>query len=434
MINKKKINKIFDYLFPMCRSISGKGYRDSMEYIKRFIPLKIYKFKSGKKVFDWEIPKEWNITEGYIKFKNKKILDFRENNLHVVNYSAPINKTIDLIDLKKNIFYIKKYPKLIPYVTSYYKKKWGFCLSYEKYKKLKKGKYDIQINSFFKEGYIQNGLTILKGKSKKICLISSYLCHPSMANNELSGPLTLLLIYNKIKKWKNRNLTYYFLINPETIGAVAFLSKYEKKLKKNLHSGIVLTCLGGPKKKLSYKLSRSNSSPLDKIMNHYNNRGMIEIRKFDPADGSDERQYCSGKMNLPVGQISRTVYGTYKEYHTSGDNKKFMNINKIIQSSKIIEKLLQDNDNTKMIHRFEENCELQLGKRNLYPNLSFAHSLNNNEMNLNAEEFKIMINILSYADGKHNIFDIEKITKSKVSKIEKIINFLIKKKLIYLKI
>tara|TARA_B110000483_G_C18157231_1_gene527864 strand:+ start:569 stop:1873 length:1305 start_codon:yes stop_codon:yes gene_type:complete len=434
MLKKKKINDIFDYLFPICRSISGVGYRDSIEYLKRFIPLKIHKFKSNKKVFDWEIPNEWNITDGYIKFENKKILDFKKNNLHVINYSAPINKTLDLTELKKNIFYIRKYPKLIPYVTSYYKKKWGFCLSYEKYKKLKNGKYDVRIKSSFKKGHIQNGLAILKGKSDKICLISSYLCHPSMANNELSGPLTLLLIYEKIKKWNNRNLTYYFLINPETIGSVAFLSKYEKQLKKNLHSGIVLTCLGGPKEKLSYKLSRSNLSPLDKVMKHYNNKGMIQIRKFDPMDGSDERQYCAGKMNLPVGQISRTVYGTYKEYHTSGDNKKFMNINKIMESSNIIEKILKDNDKTKMIHRFEDNCELQLGKRNLYPNLNFAHSKNNNNINLNATDFKIMINILSYADGHHNIFDIEKLTNFKINKIEKIIELLIKKKLIYLKI
>jgi aminopeptidase-like protein len=232
MLNKNKLNNIFDYLFPICRSISGKGYLKSINYIKKFIPLKIQKFNSGKKVFDWKIPDEWNINDGYIKFKNKKILDFKKNNLHVVNYSAPINKKINLIELKKNIFYIKKYPKLIPYVTSYYNKKWGFCLSYERYKKLSKGTYNVCIDSSFKKGNIQNGLAILKGKSKKICLISSYLCHPSMANNELSGPLSLLLIYNKIKNWKNRNLTYYFLINPETIGSIAFLSKYEKELKK----------------------------------------------------------------------------------------------------------------------------------------------------------------------------------------------------------
>jgi aminopeptidase-like protein len=174
-------------------------------------------------------------------------------------------------------------------------------------------------------------------------------------------------------------------------------------------------------------------STLDKIMNYYKNKKKINIRKFDPMDGSDERKYCSGKMNLPIGQISRTIYGTYKQYHTSGDNKKFMNINKVIESAQIIEKILKDNDKTKMIHRFEANCELQLGKRNLYPNLNFANAINKTDLSLTKKEFKIMINILSYADGNHNIFDIEKLTKCKRDEIEKILNYLIKKKLIYLK-
>lgn len=432
-MNKKIINKIFDNLFPIPRSITGQGYKNSLNYLKKFIPLKLYNYRSGKKIFDWTIPKEWIIKDAYIKYKNKRIVDFKENNLHIVNYSHKIDKTISLKSLKKNIFYIKKSPNLIPYVTSYYKKTWGFCLSYNQFKSLKKGKYKVKIDTKFINGNVINGLAVLKGKSNKICLISSYLCHPSMANNELSGPLGLLILYNKIKKWKNRNLTYYFLINPETIGSISFLGQFKKILSKKLYSGLVLTCLGGPKKKISYKLSRSGNSPLDKVMCYFNRKKIINIRNFDPLDGSDERQYCSGEFNLPVGQIARTIYGTYKQYHTSGDNKKFMNINNVIKSANIIEKILVKNDQAKMIYRYQPNCELQLGKRNLYPNLNFASSKNLKNQT-NSKNFKIMMTILSYADGKHNIYDIESLTEFKLEEIDKVLSFLIKKKLIYLKI
>ena len=432
-MNKKIINKIFDNLFPIPRSITGQGYKDSLNYLKKFIPLKLYNYRSGKRIFDWTIPKEWIIKDAYIKYKNKRIVDFKENNLHIVNYSHKIDKTVSLKRLKKNIFYIKKLPNLIPYVTSYYKKTWGFCLSYNQFKSLKKGKYKVRIDTKFINGNVTNGLAVLKGKSNKICLISSYLCHPSMANNELSGPLGLLVLYNKIKKWKNRNLTYYFLINPETIGSISFLGQFKKILSKKLYSGLVLTCLGGPKKKISYKLSRSGNSPLDKVMSYFNRKKIIDIRNFDPLDGSDERQYCSGEFNLPVGQIARTIYGTYKQYHTSGDNKKFMNINNVIKSANIIEKILLKNDQTKMIYRYQPNCELQLGKRNLYPNLNFASSKNLKNQ-INSKNFKIMMTILSYADGKHNIYDIESLTEFGLEEIDKVLSFLIKKKLIYLKI
>jgi len=273
-VNKKKINQIFEYLFPIARSITGQGYKDSLNYIKKFIPLKLYNYRSGKKIFDWTIPKEWLIKDAYIEYNNKHIVDFKENNLHVVNYSHQIDKTMSLKNLKKNIFYIKKFPKLIPYVTSYYKKTWGFCLSYNQFKSLKKGNYKVKIDTKFINGNVTNGLAILKGKSNKICLISSYMCHPSMANNELSGPLGLLILYNKIKKWKDRNLTYYFLLNPETIGSISFIGQFQKLLKQKLYSGLVLTCLGGPKKKISYKLSRSGNSPLDKVMIYYNKKNL----------------------------------------------------------------------------------------------------------------------------------------------------------------
>ena len=427
-------NKIFDELFPICRSITGKGYRDSVKILSRFIDFKIYKFKSGKKVYDWEIPKEWSIKNAYILNKNKqKILDFKKNNLHVVNYSHAISKNITKKKLFRKFHSIKKYPNLIPYVTSYYKKNWGFCLKYKDLKKFKEDSYFVKIDSSFSIGNVEYGLKILKGTSKKIILLSSYLCHPSMANNELSGPLVLLGLYEKIKKMRNRKYTYYFLINPETIGSICFINKNEKILKKNLLAGLVLTCLGGPKKNLSYKMSRKGNSRFDKIFNYLAKFDKsFEIRNFDPTEGSDERQYCSGKLNLPVGQIARTVYGRYKEYHTSGDNKNFMKISNIKNSVEKIFKVLKINEDLKEIERTSEKCEIQLGKRNLYPNLaSFKTRKQSNDKKIDNRKQLITIqNILSYADGNHFLIDISTKLNIKLRYVEKINRILIKKKII----
>ena len=203
-MNNLNYNKIFDQLFPICRSITGDGFRKSLKILSRFFNFKIERFKSGKKIFDWIVPYEWNISDAYILQNKKKIVDFKKNNLHVVNYSHSINKILNLDQLKRNLFTIKKYPKYIPYVTSYYKKSWGFCLQYEKFKKLRHGRYKVFINSELKKGFVEYGISKLKGNSKKIMLLTTYLCHPTMANNELSGPLVLLGLYEKIKRWKKK--------------------------------------------------------------------------------------------------------------------------------------------------------------------------------------------------------------------------------------
>ena len=201
-MKKINLNKIFDKLYPICRSITGDGYKKSLNILKEYINFKILQYRSGKKIFDWVIPDEWNIKDAFIKKNNKKIINFKDNNLHIVSYSIPVNKIISLEQLQQHLFSIKKYPKLIPYVTSYYKKNWGFSLEHEKRKKLKKGNYKVVIDTIFKKGSVKNGLTKIKGDSNQIVLLSSYLCHPSMANNELSGILVLIGLYEKIKKWK----------------------------------------------------------------------------------------------------------------------------------------------------------------------------------------------------------------------------------------
>tara|TARA_B110000971_G_C19994016_1_gene493365 strand:- start:350 stop:1651 length:1302 start_codon:yes stop_codon:yes gene_type:complete len=429
----KKLDNLFDKLFPILRSITGEGYRKSLKILDKHFKFKYFKYASGSKVFDWVVPKEWVIKEAYIKFKNKKIIDIKNNNLHVVNYSSNINKTMKLSELQKNLFSLKKNKNVIPYVTSYYKKFWGFCLEENKRKKLKKGSYKVYINSKFKNGHVVNGLSKIPGRKKNIVLLTSYLCHPSMANNELSGPLTLLGLYEKIKKWKRKNFTYYFLINPETIGSLCFLSNHHKILKNLLHSGMVLTCLGGFQNKLSYKKSRNANSSLDRIFHYYSKKKKYNIRNFDPREGSDERQYSGGELNLPVGQIARTVYNDYSEYHSSGDNKKFMKISKVLKSVEEIEKVLKINDYMFPLERNIKYGELQLGKRGLYPNVNFNQNRDKNSSdNLidNREQLDILMATLSYADGKHDILDIAIKLNLDLEKFPKIIDLAIQKKLI----
>jgi aminopeptidase-like protein len=421
-MNILNLDKIFDRLFPINRSITGAGYIKSINILREYVPFKLLKYPSGNKIFDWITPKEWSIKEAYISLNKKKIIDFKKNNLHILNYSQPINKILSLKDLNRNLYSLKKKPNLIPYVTSYYDKNWGFCIQHNKRKKLKEGKYHVVIKSSFKNGNIINGLAKIKGRGKKIVLLTSYLCHPSMANNELSGPLVLIELYNRIKKWDNRNFNYYFLINPETIGSVCFIHQYKNILKKNLHSGMVLTCLGGKKKKLTYTSSKLGGSSLDKIFSYFEVKNKINKTTYDPTRGSDQRQYCSGELNLPMGVISREVPGNFYEYHTSGDDKKFMSIKQIEKSADELESILKINDLNFIIKRKIPYCELQLGRRNLYPNINFNNSRKSNPRDI--------LNLLAYADGEKDLIDICKISKKEINSMIKALNICIKNKLV----
>lgn len=427
-MKKKNLNNLFDKLFPILRSITGEGYRQSFEIFSKYFKFKKFKYPSGKKVFDWTVPKEWQINDAYVKFNGKKIIDLKKNNLHVMNYSARINKRMNLNKLNNYLYSIKSLPNAIPYVTSYYKKNIGFSIKHRDRKKLKKGNYDVFIDSKFINGYVLNGVSKLKGKTNKIILLSSYLCHPSLANNELSGPLSMLGLYERIKKWKKRNFNYLFLLNPETIGSICFLSTYKDILKKNLYGGLVLTCLGGPNKKLSYKKSRFGNSPFDKIFVNLERDKKVLVREFDPSIGSDERQYCSSEFNLPVGQIGRTVHGTYKEYHNSLDNKKFMKISQLVNSIDQIENILKINENLKPLKRYMPYCELQLGKRNLYPNINAKTGEFKDKLDF--KNLKLLKYVLSYADGQSNILDIANKSNFKLSEINKVVNFCVSRKLL----
>ena len=402
---KKYYNIAKTELFPITRSLTGNGVKKTLNIIQKEFPkLKIKKFKSGTKVFDWNIPEEWNVTDAYVIDKyNNRIIDFKKNNLHLVGYSIPIKKNITKKELFKNLYFLKNQPKAIPYITSYYKRRWGFCISYNEYKILDKryslnDKFKVVINSNLnKKGNLNYGELILKGKSKKEILISTYICHPSMANNELSGPIVSMGLINYFKN-KKLNKTLRFVFIPETIGSISYLSKNLKYLKENVIGGYNLSCIGDERQH-SCMFSKYQNSPSDEAVIEAYKLLKIKNYKVYPflKRGSDERQYNSPGIDLKISSIFRTKYGEYPEYHTSLDNL----VNVVTPSGlnggywalrKALE-LIEKNE------KYIVNIlgEPQMSKIGLYPTLSTG------KKNL---KIKVMMDFISYCDGNHDLVDI----------------------------
>ena len=420
-----KILNLIKKLYPVNRSLTGPGNLETLKMIKNIIPnLKILKFKSGKKVFDWKIPPEWSVKSAYIIDPNgKKILDFKKNNLHLLGYSQSINLSLKLDDLKKNIFSLPKQPNAVPYVTSYYKKNWGFCLKDNQRKKLKKGIYKVRIKSYFTKGYLNYGEILWKGKKKKEIFFSTYICHPSMANNEVSGPVLATAIGKYINNIKNNNYSYRMIFIPETIGSIAYLSKNIIKMKKNVKAGFNLTCVGD-NLKYSYIPSRNGHTLADNILQHVLNFSKIKFKKYTFLDrGSDERQYCSPGVDLPVVVFCRSKFGDYDEYHTSLDNLNFISSNGFQGSFNVIKKVIDSLEINKNV-KSKFLCEPQLGKRGLYPEIS--------KKNIYDEIF-LQSNIIAYADGR-SLLEIAEILNVPIWELHKISSKLEENKIISLKI
>ncbi len=420
-VNKKELQKIFRKLFPICRSITGNGFKKSLNIIGEIVDLNIFKFKTGTKVLDWTIPKEWNISEAYIVTPNgKKIANFKKHNLHIVNYSHPINSKINLNNLKKKLHTFPPMPTAIPYVTSYYKQDWGFCLSFNDYKKLKKGNYKVYINSSLKNGELIYSDKIIPGKTKKEILISTYLCHPQMANHELSGPLVWSMLYKILKKTGPHNYSYRFLICPENIGSAAFLHKNKKKLK-NIKAGFVVNCVGHGNE-VNFKKSRQGDSLTDKATLNIleNSKFKYYVEEFEPF-GSDERNFCSPGFNLPIGLIMRKRYDGFKQYHTSLDNEKILSYQTITESIKIYLDTIKTIENNfiplgKILYGVPQ---LSKSKIPLYTNIS-------SKRKKIEEKKRVMLQILNLADGKMDMIDIANKKKFKLIDHLDLINDLIK--------
>ncbi len=368
-ISNNDISDLINYLYPINRSITGKGNILSLKAIKKLIPIKIRKFKSGEKVYDWVIPDEWNISEAWIKDLNgNKIIDFKENNLHVVSYSKPIHKFLKFNELKKNLYFDPKDHKSIPYRTSYYRKDWGFCVNRKQYDQIKNKKnLEVFINSSFKpNGYMHYGELVVPGRSRKEILISTYICHPSMANDNLSGMIMTTLLADFILKLKKRKNTYRILFIPETIGAIAYCKKNEKIMKK-IDIGLVISTVGGPGRftlKKSWNEKHYINNTAEKILR--NKTSKFKSERFN-IHGSDERQFSSQAFRINTITISKSKYYDYKEYHTSLDNLDFMNIKYIFESLRIYKKIIEELEKIEIYVSNKKYCEPMLSKYNLYP-------------------------------------------------------------------
>ena len=408
-------------LFPICRSLTGAGTRKTLSYFEKINPeLKRIKFKSGLKVFDWVIPLEWNIKDAFIMKNGKKIVDFKKNNLHVVGYSKPINKILEKKELIKKLYSEKKRPNAIPYVTSYYRKDWGFCITEKQKKILKKGKYKVFINSNYTKGNLDCSHALIKGKSKKEIFFSSYVCHPSMANNELSGPSLLnAIMLNLKKKYKKNHYSYRFFIGPETIGSISYLSRYKKILKKNVICGFNLSCVGD-ERHYSHIYSRNGNTIADESLSsaifHFKNK-----KSYSFLDrGSDERQYCSPGIDLPLATFCKSKFGEFPEYHTSDDNLKLVTKKGLEQSLEVFNNII-DAFELGSVPLNRNFCEPNLGKRNLYPLISKKGSY---------LQTKIRLNLLAYADGKNNLFTISKKINTPLEKVIEEYKILLKENLL----
>lgn len=394
------IELYFDKLWPICRSITGDGLRESFRILQEIIPLELTEVPSGTEVFDWTVPDEWNIKDAYIITpEGKKIADFKVNNLHVVNYSVPVDKEVTFDELDEHLHTKKELPGAIPYITSYYEKKWGFCISFDEYQQLpRKGTYKVKIDSDLKPGSLTYGDFLLPGETDDEILFSSYLCHPSMANNELSGPLTLAFLYSEIVKLKNRKYSYRFVIAPETIGAICYLNKNKEQLLKRVKAGYVFTCCGdgGP---ITYKKTRDDASLTNKMTAHLlkqleNGYRMVP---FDPI-GSDERQYASPGFNLPVGVLMRTPFSQFKEYHTSYDNKELMDFKKMSELIRFCTDMVKAYElNDSYVNQIKYG-EPFLRKRDMYEDLSTKLS--------HSDLIKMRLRLLNYLDGTRELVDI----------------------------
>jgi len=408
-------------LYPICRSITGNGLRDTLKIISDIIPLKISEIPTGTDVFDWKIPQEWNIQDAYIKNKKgEKIVDFQKSNLHILNYSRPINKIINYDELKSHIFTDKNNPKNIPYRTSYYNKNWGFCMSQEQFRNLPKEDYEVVINSTLDDGSLTYGEYFIKGQKEDEILISTYVCHPSLCNDNLSGVILSVYLANVLKKISNK-YSIRFLFAPETIGAIAWLKNNEKNLDK-IKGGLVATCVGDSGK-ISYKKTRIGNTEIDRIVKYVldNSTNEFKINEFSPI-GSDERQFCSPGFNLPIGSLTRSPPGSkkFKEYHSSSDNLSFIKKESLKDS---FEKYLE------IITVFEENgkfenlnpkCEPFLSKRSLYREIGGQNNDNHDRIMEFARKW-----VLSLSDGETSVLEIANKSKIAFKDIKNAVNSLV---------
>jgi aminopeptidase-like protein len=392
----RRLHDFASELYPICRSITGDGIRKTLTAIQDRIPLQISEVPTGTAVFDWNVPKEWNIRDAYIKDpRGEKIVDFGKNNLHVLNYSVPVHAKMSLSELQPHLFTIPEHPDWIPYRTSYYQEKWGFCLPHNQFEALQDGEYEVCIDSTLADGHLSYGECYLPGTSSDEVLVSCHICHPSLANDNLSGLAVASALAELLSKQELR-YSYRFLFIPGTIGAIVWLARNHQNVARIRH-GLVLTGIGN-ESGFHYKKSRQGNAEIDDAMAHVlqHQDECHEILEFSPY-GYDERQYCSPGFDLPVGCLMRSVWGTFPEYHTSADDLEFISPRRLGESLRVCATVIDVLENNRRYRTLNPYCEPQLGKRNLYRSTG-------------GEAIGVEINarlwVLNLSDGRHSLLDV----------------------------
>lgn len=388
---------LVEKLYPICRSITGDGVRETLKILEKHIPLTTHEVPTGTQVFDWTVPKEWNIRDAYIKNgEGERIVDFNSSNLHVMGCSIPVRKTLSLEKLQPHLFSLPEHPEWIPYRTSYHDEQWGFCLTHTQLLELRDEEYEVCIDSSLENGALSYGEYYLKGEIADEVLISCHICHPSLCNDNLSG-IAVATFLAKYLATQTRRYSYRFVFLPATIGPITWLCLNEAQVEKIKH-GLVLALLGDPGQ-TTYKKSRQGDVEVDRIVTHVlqHSGNPYTILDFSPY-GYDERQYCSPGFNLPVGCLMRTPNGCFPEYHTSADNLEFVLPASLADSWEKCRSVMETLEGNRTYINQNPKCEPQLGRRGLYRAISGQAERGQQEM--------AILWVLNLSDGKHSLLDI----------------------------
>ncbi len=395
----QEMHRLISELYPICRSITGNGVRDTLRIIARYIPLVIHEVPTGTAVFDWTVPKEWNIKNAYVQnTQGERVIDFQKSNLHVVSYSTPVHRRISLNELKQHLFTLPEHPDWIPYRTSYYTEMWGFCLTHNQLAMLQEGEYEVCIDSTLEDGSLTYGELCVEGQTADEVLVSAHACHPSLCNDNLSGVAVATFLAKSLVQRPHRpRYSYRFLFIPGTIGSITWLSRHADEVARIKH-GLVASCLGDAGR-FTYKKSRRGDAEIDRIARHVlrHSGGDHDIVDFFPY-GYDERQYCSPGFNLPVGCLSRTPHGRFPQYHTSADNLEFVRPECLAESLSLYSTVVDVLEHNKTYLNTNPHCEPQLGRRGLYRPIGGATGPGLDQ--------HAMLWVLNLSDGAHSLLDI----------------------------
>lgn len=402
-------------LFPICRSITGNGVRETLKILQTHVPLTMHEVPTGTRVLDWTVPREWNIRDAYVlDERGERIIDFKKSNLHVVAYSTPVDKTVSLSELQQHLFSLEDQPDAIPYITSFYEDYWGFCLPHRQRQQLREGQYRVVVDSELSQGSLTYGELLIPGASPREIFLSTYICHPSMANNELSGPVVATFLGRWLAQ-APRRYSYRIIFIPETIGSITYLSRHLDTLKAHVVAGFNLTCIGDDRA-FSYLPSRSGATLADRVALRVLTHSHPDFIRYSFLDrGSDERQYCSPGVDLPVVSIMRSKYREFPEYHTSLDDLTFVTPSGLAGGYAAVRDCLDFLERNRV---YRATClgEPQLGPRGLYPRFGTKES---------HDQVKDILDTLAYADGTRDLVALSEVTGVPASRLAPILDRLV---------